>query len=148
MKLTILSPLMLLSALLLVVQCSSKKERQLMESNNYIIVGEGGGFTGAYIQYKIEGNGIIYQYDFMQEAYIRKGRLKDNELSPLFAKIEELDLGDIELSSPGNMSQYIEITYKDIKEHRLIWAMQSKAVNPEIQAFFDSCYSLCKQTSE
>lgn len=119
-----------------------------MESNNYIIVGEGGGFTGVYIQYKIDEKGNVYRYDFKQATYIRKGRLKDNEVKPLFAKIEELDLGDIELSSPGNMSQYIEITYKEIKEHRLTWAMNASAVNPEIQSLFDSCYSLCEAINE
>ena len=119
-----------------------------MDSNNYIIVGEGGGFTGAYIQYKIYENGNVDRYDFKQAVYIKKGRLKANEVKPLLSKIKALELGDIELSSPGNMSQYIEFTYNDIKDHRLTWAMKSNAVNPEIQSLFDSCYSLCEALSE
>lgn len=119
----------------------------MLDSPYYIIVGEGGGFTGAYTQYKIHEDGIIDLFDFKTKTYNKISKVDNSVVAPFFTKIEELELGEIELSSPGNMSQYIEINYKEIKDHRLTWAMQANAVKPAIQSLFDDCYKLCRDRS-
>jgi len=116
----------------------------MIDSPFYIIVGEGGGFTGAYSQYKIHENGLIELFDFKTKSYNKVSKVDESTVAPFFKKIEELDLGEMEVSAPGNMSQYIEINYKEIKDHRLTWAMKANAVKPAIQSLFDECFTLCK----
>ncbi len=147
MKHVLLKSLILFAAMFLFCNCSSNKKTVMLDSPYYIIVGEGGGFTGAYTQYKIHEDGIIDLFDFKTKTYNKISKVDNSVVAPFFTKIEELELGEIELSSPGNMSQYIEINYKEIKDHRLTWAMQANAVKPAIQSLFDDCYKLCRDRS-
>lgn len=149
MKNVLLKSLVLSAGLVLFCSCSANKKTLAMNSPYYIIVGEGGGFTGAYTQYKIHESGLIEQFDFKEKSYSEIAKLNESVVRPFFTKVEELNLGEMEISSPGNMSQYFEINYKEIKDHHLTWAMRSDAVKPAIQALFDDCFKLCKeQTTE
>ena len=139
----------LLISMILISGCGLRKgSEELLDMNTYFIVGEGGGFAGTYIQYKINQNGRIEQFDFNDYIYLEIAKVSPSEVDDFFNRIEDLELGELEISSPGNMSRYIEINYMDINDHKLIWAMESSSIQPEVISFFTDSFNYCKKLSE
>lgn len=142
--------------LFLVFTFSACKQNKIIETPNdskenktgYFIVGEGGGFTGLYEQYKIKQNGDIEAYDFNTDAYTLLKKVKESDVEVFFTKIDELELAEVEVNIPGNMSQYIEINYNGIKEHIITWELGSRSVDANIQAFFKESFSFCENFKE
>ncbi len=138
----------LIVGITLIVGCSMMNKTEPLDYETYVIVGEGGGFAGSYIQYKINQNGSIEQLDFNEEKYIEIAKVSTSYVDGFFNRIEELNLGELEISSPGNMSRYIEINYMDINDHKLIWAMESTSINPDVKSFFIDAFNFCKALNE
>lgn len=147
---SILQKFIILSiATVLISGCGLRKgSEELLDTNTYFIIGEGGGFAGTYIQFKINQNGRVEQFDFQEYNYKEIAMVSPADIDGFFNKIEDLELGELELSSPGNMSRYIEINYMGINNHKLIWAMESSSVNPDVVAFFTESFTFCKKLIE
>lgn len=108
------------------------------------MVGEGGGFAGSYEQYRINQDGLIEVYNFKEKNYSTVTQVKSKEVNSFFESITDLNLAEIELRSPGNMSQYMEITYENMKDHKLVWEKRKNSVSPGLQALFDASFAFCK----
>lgn len=142
--------------LFLAITFSACKQNKIIEAPNdanenrsgYFIVGEGGGFTGLYEQYKIKQNGDIEAYDFNTEAYTLIKKVKESDVEVFFTQIEELNLAEVEVNIPGNMSQYIEINYNGIDEHIITWELGSRSIDADVQAFFKESFSFCERFKE
>jgi len=135
--------------LLFISACNLRKDAEaLIDSDTYFIVDEGGGFAGSYVQFRINQNGRVEQFNFKDYNYKEIAMVSPADVDGFFNKIEELELGELELSSPGNMSRYIEINYMGINDHKLIWAMESSSINPDVVAFFTESFTFCKKLIE
>ena len=130
--------------LLALSACNSNKNTSTSQDNSYLIVGEGGGFAGTYEQYKINQDGLIEVYNFKEKNYSTLCKVKSKEVIGFFDTISSLNLGEVEMESPGNMSQYLEINYQNIHDHKLIWEKRKNSVNEELQALFDASFSFCR----
>lgn len=141
--------LLLLGAITLLLFTFACKSKKALESSvpvdSYIVVGQGGGFAGTYIQFKINGDGKIEEFNFSDESYSQIVQLKATEVSSYFAQIDSLSIGEMDVTNPGNMSQYLEVNYKDIKSHKLIWPMKESAIKENIQSFYTDCYTFCSK---
>ena len=141
--------LVLVSALTLLLLTFACKAKKIVESSvpadSYIVIGQGGGFTGKYIQFKINGDGKIEEFNFSNESYSQIAQLKATEVSGYFDRIDSLSIGEMDVINPGNMSQYLEVNYKDIKNHKLIWPMKESAIKENIQSFYTDCYTFCSE---
>lgn len=122
------------------ISCSTSKNTVPTDNGvSYFIVGEGGGFSGTYIQYKIHINGEIEEYNFRDNSYTRIAKTSAKEVAIFFQQLESLNLEELEISSPGNLSQYIET-----KDHKLVWSKYPPSVNTSIQSLFDNSFTYCK----
>lgn len=136
-------------SLVLFSACQSKKELSAQDSNkSYFIVGEGGGFAGTYVQYQVQQDGVISKYDFKENKYIELKKLKAADVDHFFNEIEESKLGNIDMNSPGNMSQYLIINYMKKSEHKITWPMNSDSVKSKLQEFFDEAFDFCEALNE
>lgn len=138
---------MLLSLIVLfaISGCNSKKSAiKKHQKDAYIVVGQGGGFTGTYTQFKINGDGEIEEFDFSNESYSTISSLKPAQVYGFFQQLDSLNLGEVEMQNPGNMSQYIEFSYSDVVDHKILWPMEESSIKENIQNFFYKCYTFCK----
>ena len=132
--------------LLLFSQAGCKSTKTTIPNNTAIkcfIVGEGGGFAGSYIQYKICSNGVLSMYNFDSKEYHEIGTADPKKLDDIFTQLNELKLDELEISSPGNMSQYITILEDNKPDHTLTWALNSTGISPEIISFFHESFTYC-----
>lgn len=124
--------------------CKSTKTAQSNETEvKCFILGEGGGFAGSYIQYKICSDGVISKYNFTDKEYHTIGTAVPKELDKIFTQLNALNLDELEISSPGNMSQYITLINENKADHTLTWELNSNSVDPDIISFFHQSFTYC-----
>lgn len=131
---------------LILFSCNSSKKvvSQEIDPENYFIIGTGGGFTGLYTQYKINNSGLIEVYDFENKTYHQYKKVNKNQVVDFFDQIIKLDLIHIDYSTPGNISDYIEVPGSDQTLNRIVWANSTSNFNSEVIQFYESVMQFIK----
>ncbi len=113
----------LLSLLLVcgfILSCKSLPQNTPTTTKRYA-VGQGGGFTGAYVEYSFSDDGKVYKRDFKYDRDLFIKQLSDADLHYFLNKVEELGLATFEINAPGNMSTYFEIRDGETSINKIIW---------------------------
>ena len=128
--------------------CKSRQETGTTKKTDstYFIIGEGGGFTGEYTQYKIEISGGIYKYDFSKNNYQRVKKANPQDVAVFFKQIEINGLADYFFNRPGNYSRYLEFIDTANNRNRIVWSMGSTEVNSKITDFYKAVNSMINNT--
>lgn len=129
--------------------CKSHKPTETPKNSNedktgYFVVGEGGGFAGTYEQYRVHQEGTVEVFDFKSNTYVLLTKVNEKDLAAFFTQIDELNLTEVEMNMPGNMSQYIEIDYNGLNHYRIVWPKDGKSIRHDILSFFESSFYYCK----
>jgi hypothetical protein len=131
--------LLVFSIILISCNHSKKVASQEVETENYFIIGSGGGVSGLYTQYKIYDSGLIEIYDFEKETYGLYLTVDKNQVDEFFNQIIKLDLKNTDYSIPGNISDYIDVLTDDRTINHIVWDnSSSNDFNPEIIQLYDS----------
>ncbi len=109
--------------------CKSPKEVADEQPNRSFVIGSGGGFTGAYVSYRVNSNGEIEQKD--GESYSFFKRIPADSAAVCFQGLDELALEGYTFHHPGNMSYFIEINSKTIT-----WGSSNHSIRNDIDAFY------------
>ena len=117
---------------------------QETDPENYFIIGTGGGFTGLYTQYKIYNTGLIEFYDFEKKTYHQYKTVNKDQVDDFFDQIIKLDLIHIDYSTPGNISDYIEVPGSDKTLNRIVWANSTSNFNSDVIQFYESVMQFIK----
>ena len=136
--------LLVFSLVLFSCNSSRKVTSQKIESENYFIIGSGGGFTGLYTQYKIYDSGLIEIYDFENKTYHQYSAADKSQIDDFFDQIIKLDLINIDYSIPGNISDYIDVLSTDQTINHIVWANGSNDFSPEIIKFHENLMRFIK----
>lgn len=89
-----------------------------------LVLGQGGGFTGAQEGYRINSQGKVerwYRLPGKPATYQEIGALSPKQLQELAAALEALDLAHLPAGAPGNFSSFLEITISQ-KTHSTVWS--------------------------
>ena len=92
---------------------TSKEENADKTAENYtsptsFIIGEGGGFTGKYVLYRLSSDGKTELYDEKNDTYTEVGNVK--KANEIFKELSALNLLDYEYYKPGNLNYRITIS--------------------------------------
>ncbi|MBK6545990.1 MAG: hypothetical protein IPO78_05135 [Saprospiraceae bacterium] len=101
----------------------------------YIRIGNGGGFTGIETVFSISRNGQIEQDGKLVD------RLKKTDVEQIITNIEVLGLDQIELNQPGNIYKFIEYSMEG-KTHRICWDANSELVNKNLNLYYNHVHYL------
>lgn len=112
--------------------CSTQEKLAQYEGNE-IVFGNGGGFTGQEISYKITPDGKIEMTDKLKNETTELKNLSAGKTLKVFEQITELNLAGLDFNNPGNMYYFIKESYKTGKEE-VVWGDGEK--NPP-QAVLD-----------
>lgn len=118
--------------LILMISCKNKALTPQNYSKNMIILGNGGGFTGAVNKLYILDNGLIFREGNSDTSFIYIGKLKPSEVEQHFKTYNNIGLNNMELNEPGNRYYYITFQNKKIS-HKIQWGKKDlENQNPAI----------------
>lgn len=136
-----------ISTIIFFTSCGGAKTVELKsdaepEKEVYLLIGEGGGFTGAYNEYIVYPNGRVEVWDELEQESIFKGNITKQEAAAIFDKWGEIgELGRAG-GKPGNMNYRIGY-YENGTVKTLRWS-DSQAVEDSILEFYNSTYKLLR----
>ena len=107
-------------SLMFFTSCKSLPQNTPTTIKRYV-VGQGGGFTGAYTEYSFSDDGKFYKRDFNYERDVFVKQLSETDLKYFSNQIIELGLATFELNAPGNMSKYFEIRDGENSQNKIVW---------------------------
>lgn len=110
--------------------CKSKKIKQRDLSAVKITVGQGGGFTGHYIDYIIYGTGKVERYTTKDNTTKEMDRIPIDSVRVWVNRLDQINYTGIELDQPGNMSYYMFFEEPGVS-HKVRWGGAVPPVNLE-----------------
>ena len=87
---------------------TADKATEVSTTPSSFIIGEGGGFTGKYVLYRLSSDGKTELYDEKNDTYTEVGNVK--KVNEIFEELAELNLLDYEYYKPGNLNYRITIS--------------------------------------
>jgi len=125
-----------------------KVEKVPQSSYDAIVIGSGGGFTGAVSQYVIDKTGKIILTNSLKpndSSLVRV--LSEQELQHLYHQLDSIKARNITFSKPSNMYYFVGMTTNDSTQHRITWS-DMQLPPAAIKQFYDNTMQLIRQTAE
>jgi hypothetical protein len=101
---------------------------------NYIVFGNGGGFSGLATVYKVYQDGkVLKGTGRVDIQYADMGKIKKSAAKKLFRRMNAIK--STSFNCPGNMYYYISL-YKNGNEIKYLWGATDFKVPEEIRTFY------------
>lgn len=110
--------------LLIIILASCVSSESLENENNDVkryAFGNGGGFTGEYVEFIFNENGKVYKYDYKYDREVFYKTLNKADLIYFLEEIDKLSLEGIDINSPGNRTFYIDIRIGQQSLNKIVW---------------------------
>ncbi len=102
----------------------------------HFIIGQGGGFTGKYTEFKLHQNGTVEQKNFGAGIYEPYATMEKEAVTSFFNELAQLQLTNYTFNHPGNMTWYLEMPHND-ELHTVKWGDHNHPVRADVKAFYD-----------
>ncbi len=125
----------ILFALILVVflittwSCKSTHFNPENHQDDYVTIGEGGGFAGIETSYHILTNGRVYKQSSIDTVQTELPKIDRKIISRALNNYKSLNLQTYQYEQPGNAYKFITFKTGE-KKHRITW-FDEKEVKPE-----------------
>jgi hypothetical protein len=113
---------------------TAEKQVEKTDEPTTFIIGEGGGFTGKYIMYRLSSTGKTELYDEENDTYKEIGNVDKTKTKEIFEELAELNLLDYEYYMPGNMNYRITISGED-RTNNITWS-DSRSPDDKVLFFY------------
>lgn len=100
-----------------------------------VIFGQGGGFTGAYVDFILLENGQIFKQNSLTKQMEELGSIKKKTAQQLFEKVKSVTMTPIK--EPGNMTYSLRYQTAEA-EQAVTWGNPSYQVDSTIQEVYDA----------
>ena len=114
-------------------------------SDSYIILGQGGGFTGRYEFYEVRRTGVVNQIIDNSDT-IFYSQLGEDVTNSIFEQLSSLSLNDFQNSAPGNMNYSLKI-YQRGETHAVNWSDNNNPKD-DILKFYQFVYTKIKVSKQ
>jgi hypothetical protein len=112
-------------------------------TDNVIIFGSGGGFTGQVNEYMLDAKGSLKIKERNKSEMTSLPSLKPSLVKKLFKQLRVIQFDTISFKHPGNMYCFIK-TSKSGVLHEVIWGDPRYPVSAEIKQFYELLISTTK----
>ena len=103
---------------------------KLIQTEDYIRIGNGGGFAGIETTYTIYKNGQL------EQAGKVLAKLNPSNVDQLINNISILKLDQIDWNKPGNIYKFIEYNLNG-KNHKLTWDSNATDIDGNLNLFYN-----------
>jgi hypothetical protein len=127
--------LIFLSAFVVGCSCSKPEKPNPLD---VIMIGSGGGISGASSGWRIKRTGEISAWRTMtpggKESEYASVKTSPDSVDFFFRYLDEIQFNELKLEQVGNMSFYVERSLPTV--HRLTWADNPEGGPPEVSVFY------------
>ena len=110
-----------------------------LQAEEYVRIGNGGGFAGIETTYTAYRNGQLEQGGKVI------ARLKEEDIDQFISNIHILNLDAIDWNHPGNLYKFIEYTLHG-KTHKITWDSNAPDVNNSLNLFYNHVNSIIQKS--
>lgn len=133
----------ILSTMLIFTSCKTKSFTPTTYEKEQITFGNGGGITGAIVEYTLLSNGQLFEKSGNTHTQITK--LKKNQATQIFENYKLLGLDRKVINDPGNMYFFIQRKSKDTL-HKIVWGNKPVSDN-RMTIYFANLMKIIKDTN-
>lgn len=136
MKILFASLLVALVLGIVLSACKSKKTVIDPMTAPSIVWGNGGGFTGKEVSFRLLQNGKIYKTEGLNSGMqLELKPIKAKVAKAMFSAATELNLNEVALNAPGNMYHFVELQ-RDGKPYRITWGDKEAELPQKVKDFY------------
>lgn len=122
--------------------CKTTKFTPSSYEKEQIIFGNGGGFSGAVVEYTLLSNGQLFKKNKMDNGQTEIAVIDKNKTTQFFEIYKLLKMDKRILNDPGNMTYFIKRRTPDTF-HKSVWGGY-KTVDKRITIFFANLMTMVK----
>ena len=136
--------LIIIGLVLLLYNCNRKVTHTIDNlPPNRIVFGQGGGFTGAYVDFIILENGQVFQQNSLTKTTKELTPIKRRQAKSLFKQVADATITPIK--APGNMTYAIHYQTADSTQS-VVWGDASYIVSDSLQQLYETLKVTVKPT--
>lgn len=132
----------IIAILLICLACKTTKEESAVAHDTFLLLGQGGGFTGRYEEYIIHKGGSVEKWNEENKTTTPLGKLDTERTRELFKDWDKLNKQNLRGLTPGNMNY--RISYVAPQGETTIKWSDAQVPNPQIVDFFKKYYALLR----
>lgn len=133
--------ILIISILIAIAAFACHRNAQSSVMEKYIIIGDGGGFTGVETLYLLNSKGEVRKGDVLL------ARLSKSEVKQVWSNLDLLNLNEMNYEIPGNMYKLIEFK-KDTTAMKLVWDPYDETHPRNLDLFYDHLKHLINKNSK
>lgn len=122
--------------------CTTQKE-VYVDNPHTLRFGSAGGFTNQTLVFKLLSDGKLWKSDGLEKEPVFLKQLKKSQTKKIFNQTYQLGLDTLNLNSPGNMNNFIQLKTKNL-DNKIVWAKDSKQASPEVIDFYKTLINYSK----
>lgn len=134
---------LLYSTCLLFLACNGSKYTPVDYPDDSIIFGYSGGIANMTTEFHLLSNGNLFK-KVDKDNFESVKKVNNNDCDQLFNNVNFLDLENLQLSDPGNTTNFLRIKRTD-KVHELAWGGNQRAPSAELAMFYSTLMNLVKK---
>lgn len=138
--------LLFMLAFSLLYTCKTERLMPGNTSSPYIIVGNGGGFTGMQTSYCLMKDGSVFQIGDNDTTFNFMFKISKDLTTQLFSSYDQLGFKNFQLNDPGNRYFYIEYKDRGIN-HKILWNSNSPNTK-NLKIYHDLVMNVIKSNQE
>jgi len=142
----VLTRTILLFLMMYVVSCSSNEVFVPSQyQDNFITIGNGGGFTGVVTQFYILPDGKVFKAVPLSDSVVIVGTINKSLAAQQFEIYRNFNLKEMKLDDPGNIYYFIS---SNKSSNKLTWGGNNSDVPPFVSTFHSNLSRLIKEITE
>lgn len=113
------------------LNCKSVPFQPEQYKGDYLIIGDGGGYSGWENRYYITTRGAVYLHSGRDTTYLKQSNIDKRIVNQALENVRALDLVNYEYSNPGNVYKFLAMSIDGI-HNRIVWGGNQDQINPAI----------------
>ena len=111
---------MMLLTLLIQPSCHPIRENNAGNFPATLVFGQGGGFSGKYLEYALVSDGTLYKNDLDSNTRVFMKKIRKDDSRSFFVEAESLKLMTLSFNKSSNINYYI-MFFKGTRSNKVNW---------------------------
>ena len=117
--------------LLLMGNCKTVPFQPETYDDDYLVIGDGGGYTGLETSFYITNRGEVFKHSGRDTVYQKMPKINQKVVKQAMGSIDQLGLIDYQFQNPGNVYKFLSMNI-DGKSNKVVWGDNQQTVSPAI----------------
>lgn len=139
--------LIMFCLVLMLISCKSTKDVTTQQSSEETIVfGNGGGFSGRVTHYTLNSKGDFFKGINKEAKLYTYPKLEKGLVEQIFDNYDNLKLSEIEFNETGNLYKFLNVK-KDGREHKLMWGDGNSNPPEKLLIYYNNLMAIARRAN-